>query len=356
MPQSVLVTGGAGFIGRRLCERLAQEGHVVTVLDSLEPRVHPPDQRPPSLAEGITLRVMDVVAAASDWDATLAETRPDVVIHLAADTATARSLREAGRHASTNVLGTANLLDALSRADARPTHVVLTSSRAVYGEGAWQSDGVAFYPRPRTADDLRAGRWNPIGPRGQPVHPLPHHAAKTQPRPSSVYGATKLAQEHVCAAWCAGMDVPLSILRFQNVYGAGQSVTNPYAGIATLFAVTARRGDQIEVYEDGDIVRDFVHVSDAVSALMAAVNTPPERDRVLDIGSGSPVTLLDVAIELARRAGAPAPVVSGAYREGDVRAAAACIEDAKTTLGWRPEVPLAQGIDELLSSVGEGGP
>jgi dTDP-L-rhamnose 4-epimerase len=150
------------------------------------------------------------------------------------------------------------------------------------------------------------------------------------------------------------MDVPLSILRFQNVYGAGQSLANPYAGIALLFAATARRGDQIEVYEDGEIVRDFVHVSDVVTALVAAVGAPPERARVLDIGSGSPVTLLDVATELARRAEAPVPVVSGAYREGDVRAAAACIDDAERVLNWHPRFPFAAGLDELLNSAGEG--
>lgn len=356
MPLSVLVTGGAGFIGRKLCERLAADGHVVTALDNLDERVHP-GRRPPALADGVTLRVMDVVSPDAEWDAALDDIAPDAVVHLAADTATARSLHEASRHASTNVLGTAAVLDACTRNRVALAHLVLASSRAVYGEGAWRDrDGVVFYPGPRTAADLAAARWDPTGPNGAPAMPLPHRAGVTEPRPSSVYGATKLAQEHVGIAWCAGTGAPLSILRFQNVYGAGQSPDNPYAGVALLFATTARRRGQIEVYEDGAVVRDFVHVTDVVDALLATVAAPPgdheRRPRVLDIGSGAPVTLLEVARDLATRAGAPAPRVSGSYREGDVRAASACIDDAAQQLGWRPRRTLDDGLDELLAAVG----
>ena len=207
-----------------------------------------------------------------DCDAVLRLFRPSQIVHLAAETGTAQSLSEATRHGSVNVVGTTQLLDALSRAALVPDQLVLASSRAVYGEGAWQCGSEVFYPQPRSHAQLMAGIWDPQGPMSETVVPLPSCAGQTEPRPTNIYAATKLAQEHILAAWTAAHDTNLSVLRLQNVYGPGQSLTNSYTGIVALFARLAREQRALEVYEDGRIMRDFVYIEDVVEALFAAID------------------------------------------------------------------------------------
>jgi dTDP-L-rhamnose 4-epimerase len=172
-------------------------------------------------------------------------------------------------------------------------------------------------------------------------------AVRVEPRPSSVYAATKLAQEHILRAWGLAVGVPTVVLRLQNVYGAGQSPTNPYTGILPLFARLAAAGDAIPVYEDGAIVRDFVHVEDVARAVAAALTPAEVGAGIIDVGSGRPVTILDVAGRVARRYAAPAPVVTGAFRDGDVRYACADRTLAAEVLGWEPRVGLEEGLAEL---------
>jgi dTDP-L-rhamnose 4-epimerase len=224
----------------------------------------------------------------------------------------------------------------------------------VYGEGAWlASDGEAFYPGPRTAAQLAAGQWDPAAPDGSPARPLPHSAETTWARPTNVYAATKLAQEHVLEAWCSSFGVPLHVLRLQNVYGPGQAVGNSYTGVLTHFARQLMSGGEVEVYEDGEIVRDFVYVDDVVAALVSAVRSNSPGTVRVDIGGGTSRTLLDVAAEMAKLADRPAPVVSGRYRLGDVRAASADVRAARQELGWEPTTPLVSGLDSLLRWVGD---
>ena len=157
-------------------------------------------------------------------------------------------------------MGTTQLLDALSRSPHIPDQFLLASSRAVYGEGAWQSGREIFYPPQRSHAQLAAGRWDPRGPTDEPALALPSRADRTEPRPTNIYAATKLAQEHILAAWAAAHDTELSVLRLQNVYGPGQSLTNSYTGIVALFARLARAHHTLQVYEDGQIMRDFVYI------------------------------------------------------------------------------------------------
>jgi dTDP-L-rhamnose 4-epimerase len=278
--------------------------------------------------------------------------QPDVVVHLAAETGTGQSLTEATRHANVNVNGTAQLLDGLARRG-RAAHLVLASSRAVYGEGAWTCGAGRFLAPPRTRAQLEQGRWDPVAPDGSAATCLPSRADTTEPRPASVYAATKLAQEHLARAWGAGHGVPLTILRLQNVFGPGQSPSNSYTGIVALFASTALRMEPIDVYEDGNIVRDFVYVDDVVQALVAAVARPPQRERSADIGSGVATRLVDLAGEIAARCGAPEPQVSGRFRPGDVRAACCDISVAREELGYRPTWPLSRSLGPLLEWVEE---
>lgn len=351
MPSAVLITGGAGFLGCSLAGRLVDLGFAVTVLDVLHPQVHGRVERPVGLPAGAKLIVGDVTDPDAIADA-LTYARPSTVVHLAAETGTGQSLRSASRHGLVNVVGTTRLLDGMSAVATPPRHLVLASSRAVYGEGQWcDEQGVPFSPGPRRHGDLVAGRWDPASPSGLPAVPLPHRAGRTPTEPASVYAATKLAQEHLLTAWCAATTTALSILRLQNVYGPGQSPTNGFAGVLAHFARVAVAGDVIDVFEDGAIQRDFVYVDDATAALGAAVLAPPARQRVVDIGLGRSTSMLAVAAAVAATADAPPPVVSGRFRDGDVRAAGCDITAAAAELGYQPNWSLERGLGALVSAV-----
>jgi dTDP-L-rhamnose 4-epimerase len=339
---TVLVTGGCGFIGTGVVRRLIAEGHRVVVADYLHPQVHPDTSAVEALPSDVVYQAVDVTHAPA-MDSVVRQHRPDVVVHLAAETGTGQSLTEASRHGLVNVVGTTNLLDACSRAGHVPSSFVLTSSRAVYGEGAWSDDvdGSVFYPDQRRPDDLRSGVWDPRAPSGGGRTPLPHRAGTTLPRPTNIYAATKLAQEHLLTAWCTAMESSSSILRLQNVYGPGQSPTNSYTGVLTYFAVQATSGRTIEVYEDGDIGRDFVFVDDVVDEVVAAASRT-EGQVLCDVGSGRRTTILEAAQIIARVAGAPDPEVTGAFRLGDVRSAWAAEQEG------RPRVPLQDGLERLV--------
>jgi dTDP-L-rhamnose 4-epimerase len=348
---NVLITGGAGFIGTRLGRRLVEAGHQLSIIDSLHPQVHNGSGWPTELHPNVTRYIGDV-SHRPDLDAVLSVCRPDVIVHLAAETGTGQSLREASRHGSVNVVGTTNLLDAMTAADVRPDHVLLASSRAVYGEGPWKDQtGEAFVPSGRLAADLEAARWDPRSPGGGSCVYVPAAAERVPAAPTNVYAATKLAQEHLLQAWCTSFAVPLSVLRLQNVYGPGQSLTNSYTGVVSLFSRLASEGVSIPVYEDGNIVRDFVFVDDVVTAFERSIEQVPSGPRLLDIGSGEPGTLLDAASLVASLAGAPTPHITGQYRLGDVRAASCDITAAQRELGYEPAFSLKQGLGRLLDWV-----
>lgn len=342
-----LVTGGAGFIGTAMSADLARRFERVVALDSLHPQVHAVAERPAALAPEVELVVGDVTDPAV-WDRLLADVRPDVVVHLAAETGTGQSLTESTRHATTNVVGTTQMLDGLRRNDALPGRIVLSSSRAVYGEGAWRRlpDGEMFYPGQRTAEILDRSQWDFPG-----AEPVAMAAATTAPAPVSVYGATKLAQEHIISAWAQSEGVESVTLRLQNVYGPGQSLTNPYTGIMSLFCRIARAGDSIPLYEDGEVRRDFVLIDDVARALVAAATVPTPGPQPVDIGAGEHQTIARAAELIAEFYGAPAPHVTGQYRQGDVRHAWADVQRAADVLGWTPQFPLDEGVRRLASWV-----
>ncbi len=344
---SVLITGGAGFIGCRLGRQLVAAGHDVTAIDNLHPQVHVGAGRPADLADEVTLLPLDVSEPAS-WDTALKLTQPEIIVHLAAETGTGQSLTEATRHGSVNVVGTTAMLDALHRHGLQPDQFLLASSRAVYGEGAWSSDGGVFYPPPRSHEQLEASAWDPMAPDGSPARPVAQAAAAIEPRPTNVYAATKLAQEHILSAWCTAFGVGLTVLRLQNVFGAGQSLANSYTGVLTYFAREAVAGKQIHVFEDGEIIRDFVHVDDVVAAMTASIARPTDGMRLADIGSGQPLTIHDAAVTIAGICAAPPPVVTGEFRDGDVRAAWADITLARELVGYEPAVTFADGIEGLV--------
>jgi dTDP-L-rhamnose 4-epimerase len=353
MSRKVLISGGAGFIGCHVASKLIAAGDEVVVFDNLHPQVHTKQGRPASIPDAAEFVTGDVTVA-ENWRTLFRLHRPDTILHFAAETGTGQSLTESHRHASVNVDGTALLIDALSAIQHVPEHFVLTSSRAVYGDGAWiDQDGSVFYVDGRSRTDLEAGRWDYVGPTGVSARALPSIAGKTHPTPISVYGATKLAQEHILTAWCRAFGSGVSVLRLQNVYGPGQSPGNPYTGVLTLFAQLARAGKSLDIYEDGQIVRDFVHVDDVSQAIVKAVRRPASGVRLLDIGTGAPTTIEVAARELARICDAPAPSISGRFRDGDVRAASCSIDAARTSIGFEPSWSLEAGLASLVTWLGE---
>jgi dTDP-L-rhamnose 4-epimerase len=353
MSPDVLITGGAGFIGCALSEVLVRSGAKVVAVDVLHPQVHTSPGRPRRLPAAVELFPMDV-ANATNWDSVLQLVRPDTVVHLAAETGTGQSLTEATRHATVNVVGTSQMLDAFTRHDVRPAHLLLASSRAVYGEGLWQTaEGRVFAPGPRRQADLLASRWDPVASAGESVSPLPNGVDLTPAKPTNIYGATKLAQEMMCSAWAAAMEIPLSVLRLQNVYGPGQSLLNSYTGIVTLFARLAKGGQILDVYEDGRIIRDFVYIDDVIAAMTAAIRHTPEGERFVDVGAGVATTIEELASATAAHYGAPEPVVSGRFRAGDVRAAYADTSSALAALQYQPAWPLSRGLESLFAWIDE---
>lgn len=348
---TVVVTGGAGFIGSALARSLASSASTWIALDNLHPQVHADGGPPADLPPCVELIVGDVTDP-TVWDSLLADVRPDVIIHLAAETGTAQSLNEATRHAHVNVVGTTTMLDALGRAGHLPAHLVLSSSRAVYGEGQWRgADGEVFAPGPRGHAQLEAGRWDFEG-----AVSIPSSASTTPPSPTSVYGATKLAQENVLRAWAASHDVGLTILRLQNVYGPGQSLINSYTGIVSLFSQWARAGKSIPVYEDGLITRDFVFIEDVVTAFAEVVRRGPRGwGTTLDVGSGLGTTILELARTIAAFHSAPEPHVTGQYRDGDVRHAHCSIDETLAALEWRPEWSVERGVAALQAWIAAQG-
>jgi dTDP-L-rhamnose 4-epimerase len=344
-----LVTGGAGFIGSALSRTLPEHFDRVVALDNLHPQVHPVRQRPAALDERVEFVLGDVTRS-DDWDSLLQTVRPTSVIHLAAETGTGQSLTQATRHATVNVVGTTEMLDAFVRHNALPEKVVLTSSRAVYGEGMWLDQaGQAVYPGQRSRAMLERGEWAFPG-----LTPTPFNSHRVVPDPTSVYGSTKLAQEHILRSWCLALNVTPVLYRLQNVYGPGQSLTNPYTGIVSLFTQKAKAGEVIPVFEDGHIVRDFVFIDDVADAILKGTLTSGANAHAYDIGSGRATTILDLARIAAEIYSAPEPQVNGLFRDGDVRHASCTIEEASAALGWRPQVMVTEGVRRLCEWIDSG--
>ncbi|MEI2766045.1 MAG: SDR family oxidoreductase [Dermatophilaceae bacterium] len=352
----MIVTGGAGFIGCSLAPYLTTLPFRVVAVDCLLDQVHPRQRRPAQLPPEIDLRVADVCDP-HVWDRVLADITPRLVVHLAAETGTGQSLTESTRHARANVVGTTVMMDAFVRHGTIPDHVVLASSRAVYGEGGWVGDdGQAFYPGQRSHAQLARAQWDHRTPSGARATPLKARADTTCPNPSSVYGSTKLAQELILANWTQSYGVPLSVFRLQNVYGPGQSPYNSYTGIVTLFHRLAARGQTLDVYEDGLVGRDFVYIDDVVSVLAAGIASPPVGPpRVLDVGTGVVTTIAEAAATIAAYHGAPTPAVGGQFRDGDVRHAVADIGPTTQALGFRPSWSFSEGSASVARWLADGG-
>lgn len=336
----VLITGGAGFIGSRLAHRLVRDGHSVIILDSLLSQVH--GDAPPPDIPGCEMVCADV----RDQEALERAMRGvDVVHHFAAETGVGQSQYEIGRYVSVNTYGTALVLE--HAVAARVRQVMIASSRAVYGEGLYHCPNCeqTFVSSGRRAVDMDKCGWDIYCARcGQASTSLPM-TEEEPPAPSSVYGITKLQQEQLAAVVGQTHNLPVTILRFFNVYGPGQSLRNPYVGVLGTFFRRALQGSPVEVYEDGNMLRDFVFVDDVVEALRLATGNEQVFGQTLNVGTGEAVTLQTVAEEMFRALGLePKTTVSGRYRLGDVRHAFADVSRLESMLGFRPQISFKEGL------------
>jgi dTDP-L-rhamnose 4-epimerase len=347
MSRRILITGGAGFIGSHLADALLGAGDRVRALDNLSPQVHGDrDTAPEYLSGDVELMIGDV----RDRDAVnRALDGVDVVVHLAAAVGVGQSMYRIAHYTDVNNRGTAVLLEALAE---RPVErLIVASSMSVYGEGLYREPGgqaVEVAERDRTR--LQAGDWEPTGPEGERVAPVPTPEAKP-PSLASIYALSKFDQERMCLLVGAAYGIPTTALRFFNVFGTRQALSNPYTGVLAIFASRILNGKRPAVFEDGRQRRDFVHVSDVARACHLAMHQPESAGQVFNVGSGKSYTIAEIAHRLARVMEREdlQPEITGSYRVGDIRHCFADIGRARRMLGFEPRVALEDGLAELAA-------
>jgi dTDP-L-rhamnose 4-epimerase len=349
MIERVLVTGGAGFIGSHITDLLLSNNYSVIVLDNLSPQIHRGSSRPDYLSSEAELIVGDVRDRDSVERALL---NVDAVIHLAAYVGVGQSMYEMASYTQVNDVGTAVLMEALARNPVR--RLICASSMSVYGEGlAQRPDGTQVAPAERTAQQLRSGRWE-LEDDGDALKPLPTPESK-QPSLSSVYALNKFCQERLCLIAGRAYGIPTVALRFFNVYGLRQALSNPYTGVLAIFAARLLNGRPPLLFEDGKQRRDFVHVHDVAAACMLALKSDAAAGEVFNVGSGESRSILSVAEDLSRvmKRDSIKPHVTGKYRAGDIRHCYADIRKIRERLGFAPRISFVEGLAELAGWLSE---
>ena len=353
MRDRILITGGAGFVGSHLADALARAGHDVTLFDNLEPQVHgATGGRPAYLDPDHHLVHGDIRDAAALQPLVHAT---DVVVHLAAMVGVGQSMYQVRRYTDVNAMGMATLLEVLAPERGSVRKLLVASSMSIYGEGAYSCTTCGrVAPRSRPVEQLEAGDWELHCPRcATALRPVPTDEDKPL-YPTSIYAINKRDHEEMALAFGHAYGVPAVALRFFNIYGSRQALTNPYTGVAAIFSGRMLAGQQPLIYEDGLQQRDFIHVSDIVQACTLAIENPAADYQVLNVGTGRPVSVVQVAELLAAELGWRGGFeIVRKFRAGDIRHCYADISRISTLLGFSPGVRFEDGARELASWVSE---
>ena len=345
----ILITGGAGFIGSNLAIALLQRGHDVIILDKLSEQIHGknPEETSPlfkNIKDKVVFYKGDVTEI-EDWKKVLPGT--DIVVHLAAETGTGQSMYEIDRYTKVNIGGTALLLECLANnKNLQVKKVIIASSRSIYGEGKYMSQEMGIvYPEEREATDMNNKDFEVKYPGCTKPLQVMATDENSKIHPSSVYGITKQNQEQMVMCVCKAIGINAVAFRYQNVYGPGQSLTNPYTGILSIFSSLIKNNKRINIFEDGKESRDFVYISDVVDATVLGIENSKANGEIFNVGSGNATTVLEVATTLIKKFEVDVPLsISGNYRLGDIRHNYADITKITEKLGFFPKVAFEQGI------------
>ena len=353
--KNVLITGGAGFIGSNIALKLVAKGVNVTVLDSLSEQIHgknPEETSPLYLSIKDKVRfIKGSVTSREDWMTALES--QEAIIHLAAETGTGQSMYEIEKYVNTNIGGTALMLDILTNCKHTVKRVIVAESRAIYGEGKYYSPslGINVYPEERSDEDMGNGQFECTYPDGGKLH-LVATTEDSKIHPTSVYGISKQVQGQLVHLVCPSIGIDAVSYRYQNVYGPGQSLANPYTGILSIFSTRIKNGNGINIFEDGKETRDFVFIEDVVDATILGLETKEAAGHAFNIGTGVATDVLTVANTLCEKYNINVPItVSGNYRLGDIRHNFADITLARDVLGFEPKWNFSDGIGEFCKWV-----
>ena len=355
--EKILITGGAGFIGSNLALALLKKGHQVTVLDNLSEQIHgknPEETSPLYLSIKNKVQFIKGTVACRE---TLREAIADntVIVHLAAETGTGQSMYEIQHYTDVNIGATALLLDILTNEKHSVKKVVVASSRAIYGEGKYynKTKNTFVYPLQRTDEDMQKGDFEVKDPQNHSdVLELVATTEDAIIHPTSVYGITKQVQEQLVMTVCPTIGIAGVAFRYQNVYGPGQSLKNPYTGILSIFSTQIKNGNGINIFEDGKETRDFVFISDIVDATVLGIEKETANNQVFNVGTGVATDVITVATELSNNYGIQVPItISGNYRLGDIRHNYADITKARQLLGFEPKISFKEGLKQFTDWV-----
>ncbi|MGH4052323.1 MAG: NAD-dependent epimerase/dehydratase family protein [Clostridium sp.] len=351
----VLITGGAGFIGNSVVDNLYRKGkYEIVVLDNFSEQIHGSNYEDSYLYKNIKDKAQIIKGdVRNSEDLEKALDGVDYIIHLAAETGTGQSMYEINRYTDVNIKGTSNLLQVILNNKFNIKKIILSSSRSVYGEGMYfcKEHGIVV-PRSREIDDMKSGDFEVKCPLCGGQVELRDTTEETPLTPISFYAYTKLAQEKMLEVMCPTMDIPYTIYRYQNVYGAGQSLNNPYTGILSIFSKLLLKNQNINIFEDGKESRDFVHVSDIAAATCTALENESTNYQHINVGSGENISVVQVAETLKKLYSSKSEIsISGDFRKGDIRHNIADVSKAKKLCGFNPVYTFETGMKEFASWV-----
>jgi dTDP-L-rhamnose 4-epimerase len=349
--KNILITGGAGFIGSNLALKLIDKGYKITVLDNLSPQIHSDNSPLYNSIKNKVNFIKGTVLSYDDWKKALENI--DVVVHFAAETGTGQSMYEIEKYTDVNIKGTSIFLDILANEKHSIKKMVVASSRAIYGEGKYECGTCGIvYPNERKDTNMAIGDFKVKCPTCGENVKLKATDEESKIHSSSIYGITKQVQEQMFMVMGKSLDIPAVAFRYQNIYGAGQSLSNPYTGILSIFSTRIKNGNDINIFEDGKESRDFVYIDDAVDATILGIEEDEANYEVFNVGLGKVIDVNTVASILAQAYNSKSEItISGNYRLGDIRDNYADLSKIQSKLGFKPRVSFEEGITRFTTWV-----